>query len=557
MNPGLTRRNRVIFVAVSWGATAFCAAQARSVDLVVTSVEPSPRTLIAPIHAPIVAHFDKPVNPTTISANTFKAFGRWSGAVSGSYQFLNGGQTVSLRPDRPLSSGEQVMVVLSHDIEATDGSFLRSAGYSWQYWITAQSATMSFTEIDRLDTRTVPTTSSRAYGGIASDMNRDTYLDITIVNEDTADLRVFLNLADRSGLFAPFIQPTFPVGDRASPSEPADFNGDGHVDICVANINDNTVSVLLGNGNGKFGPQQIIPVGSAPRGIAVLDADGDGDLDVVNTNTLSNSMSIMFNDGSGVFGAASFFEAGVAGEWALAAADMNEDGILDLIIGGRSSQTIAVNTGNGDGTFSFASTQSAGGSVWMLTCGDVNGDQHEDVCTANSTSGNGAILTGNGAGQLAAPTTHSTDPFPLATDFGDLDGDGDLDWVTASFSGDWFIFENNGVGVFSFLQEIDAPIAASCSLALDFDNDGDLDLALIDELADEVILMRNGGVGPCISLGDFDVSGTCDGLDLSPFVAAIMQGANWKPAQLCSGDFDGNGAIGTEDIGPFVACLLN
>ena len=233
-------------------------------DLKVTMVEPPSHTVIAPIHGPIVVHFDRPVNPSTINSDTFKAFGRWSGAVSGTYGFADGNQAVSLRPERPLSSGELVMVVLSHEIQALDSSFLRSAGYSWQFWTAAQSSALNFVEIDRMSTRVVPFLPSRAYGGIASDLNEDTFLDITIVNEDTADLRVFLNEADRTGLFEAFIQPTFPVRDRASPSEPADFNADGHVDICVANINNNTVSVLLGVGNGTFVPQQLILMGSAP-----------------------------------------------------------------------------------------------------------------------------------------------------------------------------------------------------------------------------------------------------------------------------------------------------
>ncbi len=50
------------------------------------------------------------------------------------------------------------------------------------------------------------------------------------------------------------------------------------------------------------------------------------------------------------------------------------------------------------------------------------------------------------------------------------------------------------IGVFAFDREFAAPQAASCSLAMDIDNDGDLDLALVDELADEVILLQNPGI---------------------------------------------------------------
>lgn len=82
---------------------------------------------------------------------------------------------------------------------------------------------------------------------------------------------------------------------------------------------------------------------------------------------------------------------------------------------------------------------------------------------------------------------------PKSVKVGDLDGDGDLDWVTSSYQGDWRVFTNDGDGTFTFSREFTAPTAASCALLFDFDNDRDLDIALIDELDDVVILMKNSG----------------------------------------------------------------
>jgi hypothetical protein len=465
----------------------------------IVSFEPEPRSLTAATNSIITLQFDKPVNPATINEDTFWAFGRWSGNKTGNYSLTNNNQTVTLAPSRPFSAGEQVMVIVANQIEADDGTPLRSAGYSYQFWIKSAVSDMQFSVIDTLSTRTTPGQHTRSYGGAATDLNNDGWLDLTIVNEDTADLRVFLNKADGTGLFNDFLVPPTPVNDRASPNETSDFDRDGFADIAVVNIDTNTVSILLGNGDGTFAPQQEINVGGAPRGIAVLDFDGDGDTDVVNTNSAGGgNLALLTNNGSGVFGAPAYVEGGITGEYSLAAADMNEDLILDLVVGGRSSSTMIVNTGSGNGTFSpVLPAQNAGGATWMINAGDVNGDGHEDVATANSDNNNGSILLGDGQGKLQPPASVPTDAFPLATDLGDIDGDGDLDWVTSSFIGDWNLFINNGgqqggtPGTFSYLRDFEAPQAASCALFLDFDNDGDLDLALIDELADVVILTKN------------------------------------------------------------------
>ena len=464
-----------------------------SAQLTVSSVSPTARGLTVPADSAITIQFDRPVDPASVVAReSFWAFGRWSGPADGTFEFLDGNRTVRLVPDQPFSAGENVMVLLSNQLRGEDASTLRAGGYSFQFWVAAQPSSLAFEESQRFSTRTVPQTTSRAYGGLATDMDGDGFLDLTIVNEDTDDLRVFLNGADGSGRFEP-MQTPFGIGGVPSPSEPSDFNADGLVDVCTANTVGDSVSIALGAGDGTFTSHQEIPVAGNPRGIAVLDADGDGDVDIVNTNNDNSTLSLLLNDGDGVFGAPIAFGSGSEGEWALAAGDMNEDGLLDLVVGGRDSDRVRVYVNAGDGTFSAGAFQENVGAVWMLVLGDFNGDGHEDVATANSFDNNGSILLGDGLGGLGAPTAHATDPFVLATDVGDLDGDGDLDWVTASFSGDWFLFENNGLGGFSFVQEFDATSAASCSLALDVDNDGDLDLALIDEIADEVIVLAHPG----------------------------------------------------------------
>src|SRR6185503_14999440 len=221
---------------------------------------------------------------------------------------------------------------------------------------------MTFTDIGTISTRFPGGPGTRVYGGIASDLDRDGFPDLATVNEDSADVRVFLNRGDRSGLFDEFLPPVS-VGRRASPSEAADFNGDGTVDMCVANIDANTVSVLLGRGDGTFAAAQNVAVGRTPRGIAVLDADGDGDTDIVNTNYDGNSLSLLRNDGRGRFDAPVFFEGG-DGEWALASEDMTGDGRLDLVVGNRGGQDVAVLAARGDGTFERVSSTPVGGLVW-------------------------------------------------------------------------------------------------------------------------------------------------------------------------------------------------
>src|SRR5215831_17640126 len=78
-----------------------------------------------------------------------------------------------------------------------------------------------------------------------------------------------------------------PTGSGAGSVAVADLNHDGHLDVVVANLYDNTVSVLLGDGHGTFSPASGTPLmaGSSPAWVTVGDCNGDGNPDLVVANS--------------------------------------------------------------------------------------------------------------------------------------------------------------------------------------------------------------------------------------------------------------------------------
>ena len=99
----------------------------------------------------------------------------------------------------------------------------------------------------------------------------------------------------------------------------ADLNGDGRVDVVSANFTGNTVSVLLGNGNGTLQAPQSFATGARPDWIALADVNGDGKIDLIVANANGNTASVLLGNGNGTFQAQQTFAAG-ANPWTLAVA---------------------------------------------------------------------------------------------------------------------------------------------------------------------------------------------------------------------------------------------
>ena len=104
-----------------------------------------------------------------------------------------------------------------------------------------------------------------------------------------------------------FGTPTYwPAGPGPRAVAIGDLDGNGTLDVLVANDSTNVVTVLTGDGGYLLSAPVTFPTGTHPVAMAVVDFDGDNDLDVVTADSLSNTASVLF----GTAGAA--FEAPVA-----------------------------------------------------------------------------------------------------------------------------------------------------------------------------------------------------------------------------------------------------
>ena len=151
--------------------------------------------------------------------------------------------------------------------------------------------------------------------------------------------------------------------------------------------------------------------------------------------------------------------------------------------------------GNGDGTFHGVDpAECRRGMAWKLVVGEVSDVTHIfDVAVGNGDSDNAAILLGNRRRALAAPQVCRLLAPWWGAPSAIWTATHDLDWVLSSFSGQkWTLYTSDGsAGRSRRIREFTAENNPSCAIIVDLDNDGDLDLALTDEIADKVTLLRN------------------------------------------------------------------
>src|SRR5262247_2684941 len=114
----------------------------------------------------------------------------------------------------------------------------------------------------------------------------------------------------------------FRVGNNPLSVAVGDFNGDGTLDLAVANSASDDVSILLGTGTGSFGAATNFGVGTLPESVAVGDFNRDGKLDLAVANAVANSVAVLLGTGTGSFAAATNFAVG-GSPVSVAVADFN------------------------------------------------------------------------------------------------------------------------------------------------------------------------------------------------------------------------------------------
>jgi hypothetical protein len=355
----------------------------------------------------------------------------------------------------------------------------------------------------------------------------------------------------------------FPAGSFPQSVAVGDLDGDGRLDLAVANQGDPSlgfadagVSVLLGDGTGSFGVATTLRAGTYAIAVAIADLNGDGKQDLAVANFGGPSVSILLGNGDGTFGAATdLLLTASMNATSIVARDLSGDGKPDLAVtlsNGFSNITpghVSVLLGNGDGTFGAPADFAVGGTPMAMATGDFDGDGRPDLVVANTLVGSVSVLLGDGAGSFgpALELAVGLSEMPASVAAADFDGDGHLDLALASNShltNDANVSILLGTGSGSFAAPVRHYVDRAQGAYLHAVTCGDLDA---DGKMDVVVAKERSGPGPrgdnlSILLGD----GTGA---LSPVVRIAPLGV--VPASVDVADLDGDGrpdlAVTTRD----------
>jgi len=299
---------------------------------------------------------------------------------------------------------------------------------------------------------------SEPWSVFVADINNDTHPDILTANSEefTGNGFVIILLGDGEGNFSDAPNSPFSVGRNPMDVAVADINKDTNPDIVTADSGGDNVTVLIGDGTGDFSvaPNSPFSTGLEPVSVFIADVNNDLDPDIVTANLVGDSVSVLLGDGQGSFD-------GIASDLAVHdmpfdvfVADIDNDSNLDIMTVNANSEDVTVLLGDGTGE-SFTEVENSpfpvGETPFGFFAADVNGDENVDIITANSGSDNVSILHGDGTGDFHK-TPVSSFPVgdgPSSVFLKDIDGDEFLDIITANtYSNDVSVLLGRGYGYF-------------------------------------------------------------------------------------------------------------
>src|SRR5437016_7942875 len=216
---------------------------------------------------------------------------------------------------------------------------------------------------------------------------------------------------------------SYKVGKNPTTVTPTDVNQDGFTDLVTTNIGSNTLSILLGNGDGTFRDQVQLNVCKEPRSLALGMFNRDPYPDVVLACSGSDEVAVLFGRADGKFEEGPRYPVHRT-PIAIGSDDLNGDEAPDIVVALRNDK-IKVFLGTGTGEFTHGAQYEYGDTPTSVALADLSGDGKIDLAVTNGGPMSNAvsIWIGNGDGTFRPPTDYRTGKRPLGVSFADFNRD--------------------------------------------------------------------------------------------------------------------------------------